>query len=114
MFCSFCSLLLLDNLVELDELDFLGFLELLLGIRGAPTSLREPTSNTHCLPRASSAILLLSISLEQAQIRLFVKVFCGERGIRTPETLLEFTRFPGVPLQPLEHLSFVGMCFSHE
>ena len=50
-------------------------------------------------------ILLLSISLEQAQIRLFVKVFCGERGIRTPETLLEFTRFPGVPLQPLEHLS---------
>ena len=31
---------------------------------------------------------------------------CGERGIRTPETLLEFTRFPGVPLQPLEHLSF--------
>ena len=33
---------------------------------------------------------------------------CGERGIRTPETLLEFTRFPGVPLQPLEHLSFVA------
>ena len=32
--------------------------------------------------------------------------FCGETGIRTPETLLEFTRFPGVPLQPLEHLSF--------
>ena len=31
--------------------------------------------------------------------------FCGERGIRTPETLLTFTRFPGVPLQPLEHLS---------
>ena len=29
----------------------------------------------------------------------------GERGIRTPETLLTFTRFPGVPLQPLEHLS---------
>ena len=53
-------------------------------------------------------ILLLSISLEQAQIRLFVKVFCGERGIRTPETLLEFTRFPGVPLQPLEHLSFAS------
>ena len=32
---------------------------------------------------------------------------CGERGIRTPETLLTFTRFPGVPLQPLEHLSLV-------
>ena len=40
---------------------------------------------------------------------------CGKTGIRTPETLLRFTRFPGVPLQPLEHLSFVGsgspICF---
>ena len=34
---------------------------------------------------------------------------CGETGIRTPETLLEFTRFPGVPLQPLEHLSFIWL-----
>ena len=31
----------------------------------------------------------------------------GERGIRTPETLLTFTRFPGVRLQPLGHLSRV-------
>ncbi len=31
--------------------------------------------------------------------------YCGERGIRTPDTLLTYTRFPGVPLQPLEHLS---------
>ena len=30
---------------------------------------------------------------------------CGETGIRTPDTLLTYTRFPGVPLQPLEHLS---------
>ena len=30
----------------------------------------------------------------------------GETGIRTPDTLLGYTRFPGVPLQPLEHLSF--------
>ena len=29
----------------------------------------------------------------------------GETGIRTLETLLTFTHFPGVPLQPLEHLS---------
>ena len=29
----------------------------------------------------------------------------GETGIRTPDTLLTYTRFPGVPLQPLEHLS---------
>ena len=41
-----------------------------------------------------------------------VKILCGETGIRTPETLLAFTRFPGVPLQPLEHLSIrqKGVC----
>ena len=32
---------------------------------------------------------------------------CGVRGIRTPEPLLATTRFPGVPLQPLEHHSFI-------
>ena len=31
--------------------------------------------------------------------------WCGVRGIRTPDTLLTYTRFPGVPLQPLEHHS---------
>ena len=31
--------------------------------------------------------------------------FGGEEGIRTPETLLTFTRFPGGPVQPLLHLS---------
>ena len=29
----------------------------------------------------------------------------GERGIRTLDTLLTYTRFPGVLLQPLGHLS---------
>ena len=33
--------------------------------------------------------------------------FRGENGIRTRDTLLAYTRFPGVPLQPLEHLSFL-------
>ena len=28
-----------------------------------------------------------------------------KEGIRTPDTFLTYTRFPGVPLQPLEHLS---------
>ena len=32
----------------------------------------------------------------------------GERGIRTPVPLLATTRFPGVPLKPLEHLSKAG------
>lgn len=44
------------------------------------------------------------------------KMFCvgfvlsGKSEIRTRETLLAFTRFPGVPLQPLEHLSFLCGC----
>ena len=29
----------------------------------------------------------------------------GQRGIRTPDTLVTYTRFPGVRLQPLGHLS---------
>ena len=37
----------------------------------------------------------------------YILSFCGKRGIRTPDTILLYTRFPGVPLQPLEHLSFV-------
>ena len=32
----------------------------------------------------------------------------GEIGIRTRDTLLAYTRFPGVPLKPLEHLSLFG------
>ena len=33
-------------------------------------------------------------------------VVCGgERGIRTLDTLLTYTRFPGVLFQPLRHLS---------
>ena len=38
----------------------------------------------------------------------FTILSSGETGIRTPDTLLGYTRFPGVPLQPLEHLSFSG------
>ena len=68
----------------------------------APTSLRSPTSNTHSLPRASLRegdccviptvcrrhpvqIFLLSISLEQAQIRLFVKIFAERGGFEPPK-----------------------------
>ena len=31
----------------------------------------------------------------------------GEKGIRTLDTLLEYTRFPGVLLRPLGHLSHI-------
>ena len=75
-------------------------------IRGhRPRYARPPEYPTVCHGHPVQSLLLTS-SLKQAWTRPFVKVFCGERGIRTPETLLEFTRFPGVPLQPLEHLSF--------
>ena len=35
------------------------------------------------------------------------KELCGERGIRTLGTLLRYTRFPGVPVKPLLHLSVI-------
>ena len=44
----------------------------------------------------------ICLRLETLWERLFLR---GERGIRTPDTLLAYTRFPGVPLKPLEHLS---------
>jgi hypothetical protein len=34
----------------------------------------------------------------------------GERGIRTPGTVLQYTRFPGVPVKPLLHLSRFPAC----
>ena len=34
---------------------------------------------------------------------------CREEGIRTLDTLLEYTHFPGVLLQPLGHLSVCGL-----
>ena len=43
--------------------------------------------------------------------QVFAAIFSGKEGIRTPEALLTLTRFPGGPLQPLEHLS-VGLIFS--
>ena len=39
-------------------------------------------------------------------LRLF---FCGVTEIRTRDTLLGYTRFPGVPLQPLEHHSILTL-----
>ena len=50
-------------------------------------------------------------SCGENRIRFSLKSFesfssCGENRIRTCEPVLPVTRFPGVPLQPLEHLSF--------
>lgn len=38
------------------------------------------------------------------------RVYCGKSGIRTRERLSAVTDFPGLPLQPLEHLSFFLQC----
>ena len=43
---------------------------------------------------------------EHPEYPVFIGIPRGETGIRTPEPLWTVTRFPGVPLQPLEHLSF--------
>ena len=35
----------------------------------------------------------------------YLKFLCREEGIRTLDTLVAYTRFPGVRLRPLGHLS---------
>ena len=45
------------------------------------------------------------LATQEPHKSLIHNVFRGKRGIRTPDTLLAYTRFPGVPLKPLEHLS---------
>lgn len=52
---------------------------------------------------------------KKLQLNLQLLFFCGKEGIRTLEALLTLIRFPGEPLQPLEHLSkddFVRFFFS--
>lgn len=44
-------------------------------------------------------------AIERKKLNLSVELCCGERGIRTLGTRLRYTRFPGVPFQPLMHLS---------
>ena len=48
---------------------------------------------------------LTSLYGKSPALRAELQIVCGEREIRTPDTLLGYTRFPGVPLKPLEHLS---------
>ncbi len=70
--------------------------------------------NPHSLPRASCTILCQCLLAQASLDRQTLSRSCGETGIRTPETLLEFTRFPGVPLQPLEHLSLLNYFYSKQ
>ena len=54
------------------------------------------------------ALNLFILRREQQSSKVLPRSFesCGENRIRTCEPVLPVTRFPGVPLQPLEHLSF--------
>jgi hypothetical protein len=53
-------------------------------------------------------LLLQIISIKNALILVVKDIFvlgCGEGGIRTLDTLLKYTHFPGVLFRPLRHLS---------
>ena len=41
----------------------------------------------------------------------YLKFICREEGIRTLDTLVAYTRFPGVRLRPLGHLSIKNCHF---
>ena len=69
-----------------------------------------PAEKNRKTPRFCLGALNLFFFLrrEQKLPRFYLGSFesCGENRIRTCEPVLPVTRFPGVPLQPLEHLSF--------
>lgn len=54
----------------------------------------------------SHGFSFLSLRTKRQPLAVFL---CGETGIRTPDWLVTNTRFPGAPLQPLEHLSLRRM-----
>ncbi len=58
-------------------------------------------------PPVKPARVLLPCPFSQQKTPAFLPGFCigGEGGIRTLDTLLTYTHFPGVRLQPLGHLS---------
>ena len=60
------------------------------------------------LPRRNKLNESPEQSEKEKAMRFIAFLWSGERGIRTPETLLGFTRFPGGPVQPLLHLSSVA------
>ena len=51
----------------------------------------------------------ISKTYKKTPIEVFIyqRFRCGATEIRTRDTLLGYTRFPGVPLQPLEHRSLL-------
>ncbi len=58
-----------------------------------------------CFASATGDYELCSFSSRRIKKENRSSLFCGATEIRTRDTLLGYTRFPGVPLQPLEHRS---------
>src|SRR5690606_38868449 len=75
-----------------------------------PATNKKPAASQH----GFFISLLAHASLARRKIkkprfaRLLIR--CGKRGIRTLDTL-RYTRFPGVPVQPLLHLSVIDPVF---
>src|SRR5690606_1143523 len=49
----------------------------------------------------------LTVRASQTSVYCSRCILGGQRGIRTPDTLFTYTRFPGERLQPLGHLSYL-------
>jgi hypothetical protein len=72
-----------------------------------PKSLAYNVYNEHNRQQKSPDSLRIKALLDNTErIRT---LFGGERGIRTLGTLLTYTRFPGVRLKPLGHLTNLVM-----
>lgn len=65
-------------------------------------------------PKGSNQILCFPADTKKPAHSAGFFVSGGERGIRTLDTLLTYTHFPGVRLQPLSHLSGIALRFIAE
>ena len=66
---------------------------------------REGFEPPEVLPSTVFKTAAIDHSAISPKICLLLGSSCGVTEIRTRDTLLAYTRFPGVPLQPLEHHS---------
>lgn len=66
--------------------------------------------STKVLSPRTAVIMAATLNLIGQEI-FISQGFGGEGGIRTPGTLLTYTRFPGEHLRPLRHLSMIHLLF---
>ncbi len=78
------------------------------------TSIHLACRPLFCLRVAQLCITPLLICKNLCRSRGFrLYLLGGERGIRTPDTLLRYTHFPGALLKPLGHLSNISPSTKH-